>query len=177
MGHCILITDIYLVQTCTSQACRLYLHNTDHCWNIPSHRCIVDTEVWICCRTFCHHSLRFWCTQPRIRQQKIFLSTRTVYISSLHSPKRLWFALNIKWVYRCFVPITIHTQVHSYPSSVDFITMFIKVPSTYLDQWPALSTNFPPENTCSLTTSLSCFVLSLLNYLSLLRPTSTQSST
>ena len=29
--------------------------------------------------------------------------------------------------------------------------MFTKVPSTYLDQWLALSTNFPREYTCSLT--------------------------
>ena len=114
--HCILTTDIYLVQTCTSQACRLYLHNTDHCWNILTHRCIVDTEVWICCRTFCHHSLRFSCNQPRIRQQNIFLSTCILYMSSLHSPNCFWFALNIQWVYGCFVPMTIHTQVHFLPS-------------------------------------------------------------
>ena len=30
--------------------------------------------------------------------------------------------------------------------------MFTKVPSTYLDQWLALSINFPREYTCSLTT-------------------------
>ena len=32
--------------------------------------------------------------------------------------------------------------------------MFTKVPSTYLDQWLALSTNFPREYTCSLTKRL-----------------------
>ena len=124
--HCILTTHIYLVQTCTSQACRLYLHNTDHCWNILSYRCTVDTEAWICCRTFCHHILRFWCTQPRVRQQKLFLSTFTLYISSLHSPKCLCFALNIQWVYGCFVPMAIHTQVCliSYPVLVDLCSLF-----------------------------------------------------
>ena len=40
--------------------------------------------------------------------------------------------------------------------------MFTKVPSTYLDQWLALSTNFLREYTCSLTRSyLSkfCFII------------------
>ena len=41
--------------------------------------------------------------------------------------------------------------------------MFTKVPSTYLDQWLALSINFPREYTCSLTIPASSEFIQILN--------------
>ena len=53
----------------------------------------------------------------------------------------------------CFnPPWIVPVQVTKLPTT---FFMFTKVPSTYLDQWLALSTNFPREYTCSLTISYS----------------------
>ena len=49
-----------------------------------------------------------------------------------------------------FNPWIVSVRVTKLPTT---FFMFTKVPSTYLDQWLALSTNFPREYTCSRTIS------------------------